>query len=189
MFNETTFFGDVSLTPTQSQIAQRILEIGQQRGESQKHIQAALATGWVESRYRNLSGGDRDSAGVMQQRPSQGWGSYSQVTNLDYAINAFYDAADRISDSAMDFGQLAQAVQRSAFPARYGQASGIVDQILALFGGSAPQGSDSSGGSGGGDTFTFPDFTTSAEGVDFFSGAPAWLPIAAVALLAFLAFR
>jgi hypothetical protein len=182
MFNETSFsFGDVSLSPSQQQIAARILAIGQQRGESEKTIQAALATGWVESRYQNLAAGDRDSAGVMQQRPSQGWGSYSQVTNLDYAVNAFYDAANQIDSSSLDFGQLAQAVQRSAFPARYGAAGSIVDQILALFGGAGPGAATPTGSS-----LPDPAATISSIPVDLFSGAPAWLPVAAVVVVAWL---
>lgn len=189
MFNETAYnglggLGEVTLTPSQQQIAARIVEVGHARGESEKHIQAALATGWVESRYRNLTTAvDHDSLGVFQQRPSQGWGSPQEVTDLDYAINAFYDAADQVNDTNMDFGQLAQAVQRSAFPARYGQAAGIVNQILAALGISSPGGAgDDSGGSDGSplpaDVITSP--------VDFFSGAPAWLPIVGIAAAAYL---
>jgi len=33
----------------------------------------AIATAIMESRLVNLSGGDRDSVGLFQQRPSQGW--------------------------------------------------------------------------------------------------------------------
>src|SRR5699024_6258837 len=35
----------------------------------------ALATAYQESQLRNLGHGDRDSLGLFQQRPSQGWGS------------------------------------------------------------------------------------------------------------------
>lgn len=38
----------------------------------------ALATAIQESRLRNLNGGDRDSLGLFQQRPSQGWGTPSR---------------------------------------------------------------------------------------------------------------
>ncbi len=191
MFNETSYncgMGGLSviggtlgatpaLSPSQQQIASRIAEVGQQRGASQKQIQAALATGWVESRYRNLSYGDRDSLGVFQQRPSQGWGSPSEVQNLDYAINAFYDAASKVNDSNMTFGQLAQAVQRSAFPARYDQAGSIVDSILSLFRGA-------SSSSGGGDvTTSSPDVETTILATPFLSGVPGWA-MAAAGLLA-----
>jgi len=187
MFNETSYFGDwgmglgatPALTPSQQQIASRIAEVGQQRGASQKQIQAALATGWVESRYRNLAYGDRDSLGVFQQRPSQGWGSPSEVQNLDYAINAFYDAASKVNDKNMTFGQLAQAVQRSAFPARYDQAGSIVAQILSLFGG----GSSSSSSSPAGGATSSPDADITILETPFLSGVPVWA-LAAAGLLA-----
>ncbi|MGH3264298.1 MAG: hypothetical protein ACRDNS_20145, partial [Trebonia sp.] len=35
----------------------------------------AYATAYQESRLENLTYGDRDSVGLFQQRPSQGWGS------------------------------------------------------------------------------------------------------------------
>lgn len=186
MFNETSYFfglGDTALSPSQQQIAQRIAEVGQQRGASQKQIQAALATGWVESRYRNLASGDRDSLGVFQQRPSQGWGSPSQVQNLDYAINAFYDAASKVNDSNMTFGQLAQAVQRSAFPARYDQAGSIVDQILSLFG------SGGSSAGGGGSATASPNVVTEILDTPFLSGVPTWALAGAGLLVAWLLFK
>lgn len=39
----------------------------------------ALATAMQESGLRNLPGGDRDSIGLFQQRPSQGWGTPAQL--------------------------------------------------------------------------------------------------------------
>lgn len=180
-WDTTSGFGDVSLTPTQQQIAARIVAVGQQRGASAKQIQAALSAGWVESRFRNLSYGDRDSLGVFQQRPSQGWGSAADIQTLDYAINAFYDGADKVNDSSMDFGQLAQAVQRSGFPARYGQAGSIVDQILGAIGITLPA---SSGGDSGAS-----EVITTTEGIDLFSGGGVALPVIAIALVAWLLLR
>src|SRR5947209_3106711 len=42
-----------------------------------------------ESSCINTRGGDRDSAGLYQQRPSCGWGTYAQVTDPNYAIRKF----------------------------------------------------------------------------------------------------
>ena len=52
----------------------------------------ALATAYQESKIRNIEHGDRDSLGLFQQRPSQGWGTREQILNPYYATNAFYDA-------------------------------------------------------------------------------------------------
>jgi hypothetical protein len=125
-------------TREQIENARKIVEIGKQVGASEKQIRAALSAGIVESRLRNLPHGDRDSLGIMQQRPSQGWGSRDQVTNVDYAIRKFFEAAMTASQNGTP-GQLAQRVQRSAFPRRYDQHMPQADELLAQFsGGSLP---------------------------------------------------
>ncbi|MFD8978639.1 hypothetical protein ACFV0Q_01875, partial [Streptomyces sp. NPDC059564] len=50
----------------------------------------ALATAIQESRLRNLNSGDRDSLGLFQQRPSQGWGTPEQIRDPVYASTKFY---------------------------------------------------------------------------------------------------
>jgi hypothetical protein len=72
----------------------------------------------VESNCRNLRGGDRDSQGFLQQRPSQGW---KQPRNVRYATRSFVTKAKRNEHRYSSAGRLAQAVQRSAFPRRYDQ--------------------------------------------------------------------
>ena len=42
----------------------------------------ALATARQESGIRNLDYGDRDSLGVFQQRPSQGWGTHPSRSGM-----------------------------------------------------------------------------------------------------------
>ena len=39
----------------------------------------------------NIDYGDRDSLGLFQQRPSQGWGTVEQIMDPVYATGAFYD--------------------------------------------------------------------------------------------------
>ena len=38
-----------------------------------------------ESKVRNITYGDRDSLGLFQQRPSQGWGTPEQILNPEYS--------------------------------------------------------------------------------------------------------
>jgi hypothetical protein len=77
----------------------------------------ALATGMQESRLENLTGGDRDSQGVFQQRPSQGW---VNVTDVAYATGAFLDQLVKVPDWAtLPVTVAAQRVQRSAYPSAY----------------------------------------------------------------------
>ncbi|HEY5990539.1 MAG TPA: hypothetical protein VIV12_29730 [Streptosporangiaceae bacterium] len=77
---------------------------------------ALIEAGIVESGLRNLPYGDRDSLGFLQQRPSQGW---AHPMNISYASWDFLRRAIPIQGRYSTAGRLAQAVQRSAFPARY----------------------------------------------------------------------
>ncbi|MGW3466682.1 hypothetical protein ACWDE9_47415, partial [Streptomyces olivaceoviridis] len=112
-------------------VTRKVYEVGQRMNVSPKVMLAGFETGWVESRMNNLACGDRDSLGVFQQRPSQGWGSPEQVLDVDYAASKFFEVAEQMEPGmeGSTAGQLAQAVQRSAYPLRYDQAE---DTAVAL---------------------------------------------------------
>ncbi|WP_370337848.1 hypothetical protein [Catenulispora sp. MAP5-51] len=75
----------------------------------------ALATAEQESKIQNLQGGDRDSLGLFQQRPSQGWGSQEQIMDPVYSTGKFFYALLNVNNwETIDVGKAAQAVQRSA---------------------------------------------------------------------------
>ncbi|MEV4481827.1 C40 family peptidase [Micromonospora coxensis] len=99
----------------------------------------ALATAMQESTLRNLSGGDRDSVGLFQQRPSQGWGSPEQLRDPRYASAAFYRALLAVDGwQAMAVTDAAQTVQRSAYPGAYAKwEDDAIALIRVLTGGSA----------------------------------------------------
>ncbi|HEY8982435.1 MAG TPA: C40 family peptidase [Streptomyces sp.] len=80
----------------------------------------ALATALQESGLRNLPYGDRDSVGLFQQRPSQGWGTVQQILDPTYAATKFYAALRKVPGwESMTVAQAAQATQHSAFPDAY----------------------------------------------------------------------
>ncbi len=123
--------GFSNLSAEQKQNAQTIINVGKQMGASNRDIQVALMTAMQESGLRNLNGGDRDSAGLFQQRPSCGWGSKEQVTNPQYAATQFFSHLMRIPNrDSMSLTQEAQAVQRSAFPDAYAKWEGLAAGIL-----------------------------------------------------------
>ena len=100
--------------------AATIAAVGIRRGLPHRAVVVALATAWQESKLENLSGGDRDSVGLFQQRPSQGWGRPEQIADPRYATNAFYTALLKIPGwQEMRVTDAAQAVQRSAHPEAY----------------------------------------------------------------------
>lgn len=81
-----------------------------------------IATAMQESRMRPIDYGDRDSLGMFQQRPSQGWGTPEQVQDPVYATETFFDHLVRVPDyTELEVTVAAQAVQRSAFPDAYAQ--------------------------------------------------------------------
>lgn len=80
----------------------------------------ALATAYQESQLRNIDYGDRDSLGLFQQRPSQGWGTEEQIMDPVYSANAFYDVLETLPGyQSADINDIAQQVQRSGHPEAY----------------------------------------------------------------------
>ena len=85
-------------------------------------LTVAYATAWQESKLENPSYGDRDSVGIFQQRPSEGWGSRAQLEDPAYAARAFFGALVKIPGYAkLPVDVAAQDVQRSADGAAYEQ--------------------------------------------------------------------
>jgi hypothetical protein len=110
----------VGLAPDQGRNAALIAAIGVRRGLPARAASIALATAYQESKIRNLSGGDLDSLGLFQQRPSQGWGTAAQILDEHYSINKFYEALEKIDGyQSMEITVAAQKVQRSGYPNAY----------------------------------------------------------------------
>ena len=111
----------VRLDPEQAANAATIAAVGRRLGLADHAVTIALATAMQESKLRNLSYGDRDSIGLFQQRPSQGWGTPAQVGTPTYAAAAFYRRLAQVDGwDDLPVTQAAQAVQRSAYPEAYG---------------------------------------------------------------------
>jgi hypothetical protein len=89
-------------------------------GLSHHSVTIGIAAALQESGLHNLTYGDRDSLGLFQQRPSQGWGSPTQILNPRFAAESFFRAlASTDGWSAMSVSDAAQRVQRSASPSAY----------------------------------------------------------------------
>ena len=110
----------VVLTATQARNASLISAIAVHRGMPAHAATIALAAALQESKLYNLRGGDRDSLGLFQQRPSQGWGTPQEILDPVHATNAFYDALARVPGyETMPVTVAAQRVQRSGYPSAY----------------------------------------------------------------------
>ena len=108
------------LDPEQSGNAAVIAAVAVDRGLPGRAATIGIATALQESKLRNIDYGDRDSLGLFQQRPSQGWGTAEQIMDPVYATNAFYDVLVKIEGyQSLPITKAAQKVQRSAFPSAY----------------------------------------------------------------------
>ncbi|MFJ2026455.1 hypothetical protein ACIODW_21990 [Streptomyces sp. NPDC087897] len=100
--------------------AATISAVGTTRGMPERAVTIALATALQESALRNIDHGDRDSVGLFQQRPSQGWGSAEQIMDPVYSSGKFYEGLAEVPGySRLPLTVAAQRVQRSGFPQAY----------------------------------------------------------------------
>lgn len=107
-------------TAEQANNAAIIAAVGMSYGFDVQGVTVAIATAIQESDLRSLDYGDRDSLGLFQQRPSQGWGEPEQVIDPHYASSKFYQALESVEGwQDMPLTVAAQAVQRSGFPDAY----------------------------------------------------------------------
>ena len=113
---------DVPLSPDQAALAATIAGVARARTMPVRAVTIAYATALQESDLANLPYGDRDSVGVFQQRPSQGWGSRRQLLNPIYATTRFFAALAAIPNYLrLPVYRAAQDVQRSADGSAYSQ--------------------------------------------------------------------
>ncbi|MBB2985884.1 hypothetical protein [Terracoccus luteus] len=130
-----------SFDPDQTANAALIAAIAVERGMPARAATIALTTAFQESKIRNLRFGDRDSLGLFQQRPSQGWGTEQQILDPVHATNAFYDALVKFKGyENADITTIAQRVQRSGFPEAYRDHEGQGRVLASTLTGYSPAG-------------------------------------------------
>lgn len=147
-----------SLDADQTTNATTILTVGIEEHVPDRGLLVALVTAVQESDLHNLPGGDADSVGLFQQRPSAGWGTPADLGNPVYAAQAFFGGPngpnghgghsspagllDVPAWQILSIGAAAQAVQHSAFPHAYDRwvsvARGWLTQLLPAITGTSP---------------------------------------------------
>lgn len=128
----------VTLSPEQAENAGLISAIAVARGLPARAASIALATAYQESDLINVDYGDRDSLGLFQQRPSQGWGTPEQVMDPGYATNRFYDGLVEVEGYRdLEVTEAAQAVQRSGFPTAYADHEADARVLASAFTGNS----------------------------------------------------
>lgn len=123
----------------QGQWSALMAAVGQQRGLPPRATTIAIATAFQESKIHNIDYGDRDSIGLFQQRPSQGWGTVEQIMDPHYSIGRFYDALAKVDGyGSMKINDAAQLVQRSGFPYAYAQHEDYARALASSLRGYSP---------------------------------------------------
>jgi len=131
-------FGSYSLQTDQAQVASVILGVVLKRDLPERAAVLTIGAALQESKLRNLAAGqgDRDSVGVLQQRPSQGWGSAEDLADVQYATGKFLDAVVKVPNWENDsLATVVQTVQFSADGSAYARHEDEAQAISdALFG-------------------------------------------------------
>lgn len=131
---------DYQWTPEQVANAGTISLVGNHRFKlPTRASQIANATAIQESKLRNLRGGDRDSLGLFQQRPSMGWGTADEILDPVYASTRFYRALVKVDAwQTRPLTEVAQDVQKSGFPDAYADHETQGRVLATAFDGSFP---------------------------------------------------
>jgi len=148
-----------TLTKRQLTHAATIITVGSKiDGVTRAGLKIALMAALTESTLRMLSntntypesgdypndgnGSDHDSLGLFQMRPQAGWGTVAELMDPKYQAAAFfggpngpnYPSPRGLLDipgwKSMGLGEVAQAVEVSAFPDRYNNYAPVAEQIL-----------------------------------------------------------
>ena len=163
---------------TRQRNASVITNVARTRNLNPRAAVIAVATAMQESSLDNLTGGDRDSAGLFQQRPLMGWGSHAQVTDPIYASNKFYDQLIKVPNWQTDpLTRAAQKVQRSGHPEKYAKWESSAGSLVAKTWGTGAVTSTTDGCTGETDApagkFTVKNPRTPAQAIAAARKAPA----------------
>ena len=127
------------LEQQQAANAATIGAVAASRDLPERALAIALATSMQESGLRNITGGDRDSLGLFQQRPSQGWGTAAQIIDPVYAAGQFFDGLVKIPGySRLPLTVAAQRVQHSGYPQAYAKHEADASLLAAALSGRRP---------------------------------------------------
>jgi hypothetical protein len=131
----------IPLGTEQAGIAATIAGVAARHQLGRQALTIAYAAALQESQLQDLDYGDRDSVGVFQQRPSQGWGTTAEIENPVYATTKFFAALVQVSGyTTMPIDQAAQDVQHSADGDAYQQWAGVAALLAGYFTGAPAAG-------------------------------------------------
>jgi hypothetical protein len=129
----------IPMSQDQAAVAATIAGVATRQRLPREAVIVAYATALQESQMQDLDYGDRDSVGVFQQRPSQGWGTTAELEDPVYATTKFFGALVHVPRyTKLPVDQAAQDVQHSADGSAYGQWTEVADLLAGYFTGAPP---------------------------------------------------
>ncbi len=134
-------FGSYTLDIDQAQVASTVVGVVLKRTLPVRAAVLTIGAALQESKLRNIPAGqgDRDSVGILQQRPSQGWGTAAEIANVSYATGKFLDAVVKVPNWQGDsLAAVVQSVQFSADGAAYAKHEPEAQQIADALMGTTP---------------------------------------------------
>lgn len=169
-FPDPSTGAEITLTEAQKKNASGIIGSAEKvAGAGKEGAVIAIMVAMQESTLRNLSnpsgapesvdlpndgeGGDNDSVGLFQQRPSTGWGTVKELMTVDYTTRAFFGGPEGPNPGdppglldvsgweSMDKGVAAQKTQRSAVPDGYSKWEEAAEKIVGAVDGTYTPGS------------------------------------------------
>jgi hypothetical protein len=132
-------FGSYRLNLSRSQNAASMVSVVISRKLPERAAVLVLGAALQESKLDNIPDGqgDRDSVGILQQRPSQGWGDAANLSDIRYATGKFLDALVKVPNWQSD--SLAVVVQKvqisadgSAYAKHEAQAKQMSDALMGV---------------------------------------------------------
>ena len=131
----------ISMGSDQAAIAATIAGVAARHRLPREAVVIAYAAALQESGMHDLDYGDRDSVGIFQQRPSQGWGTTAELEDPVYAVTKFFAALVRVPRyTKLAVDQAAQDVQHSADGSAYAQYAEVATLLAGYFTGVHPHG-------------------------------------------------
>ncbi|MET9291140.1 hypothetical protein [Streptomyces sp. NPDC003077] len=136
---------DWTFTSEQKGFGKVIIEEALKAGLGYRGAVVGIATALQESGLRNINGGDRDSLGLFQQRPSMGWGTPAQIMDPHYSSAKFFSTMKEMCPgkygpnylTERQLWEVAQTVQRSGFPTYYAKHERASAELVAELAGDA----------------------------------------------------
>jgi TP901 family phage tail tape measure protein len=125
-------YGNINLTSEQLKNAATIIGVGKGMGATSRDLIVSIMTAMQESTLRNVHYGDRDSLGLFQQRPSQGWGTEDQILNPSYSSRKFFEHLLAMKGrNKLSLAGEAQAVQRSGNGSLYAKWEAMARAVVS----------------------------------------------------------